>query len=461
MNMAGSRHILRLFVFPALFVVITACNTDDDILYAPEPILEINDFIWTNMDAYYFWTDLMPRNLNRQTEPDPKAYFDKLLYKPDDKWSFITNNAQALKNSLKGIESTFGHQYGLFQLTGSDQVFGIVQYVIADSPAARAGIKRGDLFYKINGIPLNTGNYASLLFGQTAYSLGFGRIDGEEIIDNNSSISLIAEEVQEYPVHYANTYQVEGHTVGYLMYNQFLSEFEDHLDSVFQTFNNEQITDLVLDLRYNPGGAASTAAYLASLVVPASAISSDQVFNTYLYNDLLTRYFLEEEGPESPRLIRKFADVPYNLDLQRIYILVSSSTASASELVINGLRPYMDVILIGPESTSGKYTGSITIEDREADHGWALQPIISKVANALGATDYGEGFPPDFIVVDDLTAPLGSLEEDMLAQAVALITGMQGPARISTSTVHESIVSAGMHPVQQRQRLWLDEDALD
>lgn len=450
------RRLLHLTAVSFLLACLFGCKKDKDLLYASEEVIEINNFIWENMLDLYLWTDLMPTNLDRRLEHDPVLYFNKLLYKTEDRWSIITKNAAELKSALEGIELTFGYQFKLFRLPDTDRIIGIMQFVLPDSPAARANIRRGDIFYKVDGIELNTNNYSSLLFRRLNYTLAFGEVQGNQVVDIGRTIALTAEVIQENPIHVNRIFEVEGQKIGYLMYNKFLSEFESGLDTTFAAFQSAMISDLILDLRYNPGGAATNATYLASLIAPQNVVAPAQVFTRYLYNENVTNYFLENGGEESPNLVSRFLDLENNLGLDRVYILVTSNTASASELVINGLKPYMDVILIGPENTSGKYAGSITVEDPAADHGWAMQPIVSKIANVTGESDYVDGFSPDYLTEDDLMNPLGVISEGMTAQALSLITGIPGPARIAHTESYQTLVSGGMLPVEERQKMWID-----
>jgi C-terminal processing protease CtpA/Prc len=161
-------------------------------------------------------------------------------------------------------------------------------------------------------------------------------------------------------------------------------------------------------------------------------------------------------------LIISFQDLSLQkspLDLQRFYILVTSNTASASELVINCLDPYMEVVVIGSENTTGKYVGSITYQAKNTDwDNWAVQPIVLKTANANGISDYSDGFAPEFTVEDDFDAELGSLNENMLATAVELITGVtiNEPARVSPSYFPKNTTT--IHPDQEvrKQVMHLD-----
>jgi hypothetical protein len=406
----------------------------EEIKPSPET-LAINDFIWENLNQYYLWEDNIPQNINRKQEFDSKAYFEKLLFKPTDRWSFITEDYDGLINSFKGIEESFGHNFKLFLLSGTSNVVGVVKYVIPDSPADVAGIKRGDLFYKVNGISLTANNYLELLFENSSYTLSFGTYNFEGQIEPVRDVPLTSVVISENPIYTSKTIDFEGYSIGYLAYNQFIADYNDSLIKVMNKFKTDGISDLVLDLRYNPGGSITTAILLSSMIAPASATQNNDVYSRLVWNEQINKYFLDMEGEESNNLISRFVTPEVSLDLQKVYVLVSSNTASASEMVINCLDPYMDVIVIGDENTSGKYAGSITLRAEDTDfENWAMQPIVLKTANVLGISDYDNGFSPEFIVEDDFNAELGTLEEDMLAKAVELITGISigEPARVAS-----------------------------
>ncbi len=439
-----------------LFLLFTSCNkNDDEASSLPEEIRTVNEFIWKNMNIYYLWSEQMPADVNPDQETDPKAFFEKLLYRPEDRWSFITDDYQGLIDMLKGINLTFGHHFQLYRVPDSDDIVGIVQYVTRNSPAMEAGIQRGDLFYKVDGITLNTGNYKDLLFNRDHYTLSFGEYIDGEIIDSEREITLTAIKMQENPVLLSKVLETGGHKIGYLAYTHFIPDFIDTLKAAFANFQSSGISDLVLDLRYNPGGTITNARDLSSMIAPQAVVGNNSILAKFIWNDALMNYFLEKEGEDSDNLVLKFETFSVNLDLNRLYILVSLSTASASELVINGLSPYMEIILIGPNHTSGKYTGSITLSEPEK-HNWAIQPIVLKSVNANGITDYRNGFMPDYIEKDNLYYPLGNPEEDMLAKAIELITGTVARKAVSGKKEFPGIpvISGGIRPVNDMQRMW-------
>jgi hypothetical protein len=195
------------------------------------------------------------------------------------------------------------------------------------------------------------------------------------------------------------------------------------------------------------------------MIAPKNVTDNNEIYSRLLWNDFINDYFLEEEGEESDNLISRFITPEVSLDLQKVYILVTSTTASASEMVINCLSPYMDVTIIGPENTTGKYVGSITVRAEETDYdNWAMQPIVLKTANVNGISDYSNGFAPEYLIKDDFNAALGTLEEDMLATAVELITGIaiSETSRLSTGYFPDNVTKIQPQEDLIKQRLTLD-----
>lgn len=448
---------IAFYLIPSLLIFLFSSCKDED-LKPSQGTLEINDFIWENMNEMYLWDDFIPQNIDITNEFDPNQYFEKLLFKPTDRWSFITDDHQSLINSLRGIDKTFGHNFKLFLLPGSNDVVGIVKYVVPDSPADIANISRGNVFYKVNGTTITSSNYRELLFEKDNYTLSFGEFNVEGQITHIEDKSLSSVVITENPILIHKTIDFEGDKIGYLSYSQFIVDFNDSLVNVFQEFKNDGISDLVLDLRYNPGGSINTAKLLSSMIAPSSVIQNNEVFSRLIWNEKVTDFIINDEGEESDNLVSKFITPEVNLNLDRIYILISSNSASASELVINSLNPFMDVILIGENNTTGKYVGSITISDEKGNHNWAMQPIVLKTANANGVTDYINGFAPDFIVKDDFDAELGTLAEDMLAKSIELITGkiVTEPARIASSAIPGNMHSIIIESDVKKQNMYFD-----
>jgi len=419
------RYLFLLVLFAGLFFN-QSCNK------VSEETKIITNWIWDAMNEVYLWADEIP-SYNPNKESDPEAFFNKLLY-VDDVWSWITDDYEALINSFNGIELSTGIYPQFGRLQNSDDVIMIVAYVNEGSPADLAGIERGDIVYAIDGVNMNIDNYLDLYYRETAVYSFADYISGS-IIPNGTDITLTVQVIDENPVLYDEIISFEGKKIGYLVYAQFTAGEADvwmnELNSVLLDFKAENVDDVVIDLRYNPGGSVDVAQAIASALAPQTVIDNREILMTLNWNDLMGDYLRQEFGSESEYLMVRFEDSNYNLGLSKVYFMTSNRSASACELLISGLEPWTDVIQIG-EYTYGKYTGSITIDDFEDPprHNWAMQPIVFKYANSQGYTDFKNGLTPDYEIDDNLleALPFGDLSDPLLAKAIELITGVS-PAK--------------------------------
>lgn len=429
-----------LILFLAAFTF-QSCQDNDDI--ASPPNLEIQDFIWKGMNQYYLWQEDVP-NLSddrfaTQTElnnflkgyPVPENLFDALrVDKSIDRFSWIVKDYLVLEQALGGISKNSGVDFGLVYKTGSNtEIFGYVRYIIPGSDAASKDIHRGDIFYGVNGTQLTVNNYQSLL-GTDNYTLNLADYNGGAVTANGKSVALTSTVLAENPIFINKVIASGTHKIGYLMYNGFYAEYDTQLNDAFATLKSAGITDLVLDLRYNGGGSVQTATRLASMI---TGQYTGQVFAKQQWNSKINDYF-ESNNPEQLKnnFTDKIGTTPINsLGLSKIYILTTKSTASASELVINGLAPHMEVIQIG-DITTGKNVGSVTLYDsptfgkekRNPNHRYAMQPIVLKIVNSDGFGDYFNGLNPKYLLKENLgnLGVLGEPSEPLLSTAIGKIT---------------------------------------
>jgi carboxyl-terminal processing protease len=417
--------------------------------------IRVNEWAWEEMNLYYLWTKQMPPK--KESVFAPKSYFSTLLYSSVDKWSYMTENYKQLVNSFKGIEKAMGYSLALYYKdAGNYDIVAYIEFVYPNTPASSAGLKRGDIIIEINGQTLNLDNYRNLLYNTDNQSIRLAKFIANEYQPVQNLISVAAEEILENPVVKDSVYQISGKTIGYLAYMGFITDFNSSLDSVFTRFKNAGIDDLILDFRYNPGGSLGAANYLCSSIAPASAVSKKSRLVNFNWNSDLQAY-IQSQGWYSSLYVNMIDTTFVNLNLPKVYILTTGGTASASELTIIGLKPYMNVVTIGT-TTHGKYTASITLPDQDSI--WALQPIVLKYSNSKGVSDFAAGFAPDHQVNDSFDFDLGDTRDPMISKAVGLITGNTTKSTVLNTgkDPKKYIISAGRNRVIQEGLLVVPDE---
>lgn len=428
--------LLNIRLLPLLSIILitfVSCEKDPPGSDLPEETLVLNNWIWEGMNEVYLWEAHIP-DLDPDAEPDSEAFFYKLLYE-DDRNSWIVDDYESLVAMFDGVETSTGMSVNPALYT-ENQVISFVEYVTPGSPAADSGIARGDIIYTIDGNILTQDNYFDLYY-QTTATFGFADWDGSAMHPNERKITLEAIELNQNPIVHSEVIDYQGQKIGYFVYTQFTTgtsgEWLDELNMVFGDFKSAGVSDVVVDLRYNPGGSLDLSAYMASTLAPVAVMQENDIFVDLVWNDLYNQYWqgadLDEDGqpdgPDSQQLRIFLPQSDLNLNLPTVYFLTTGNTASACESLMTGLYPYMNVVQIGT-TTYGKCYASITIDDWESPkrHNWAMQPIVIKYTNAEGFTDFVDGIDPDYIVEDNLlyAKPFGDLQDPLLAKALEEIT---------------------------------------
>ncbi|WP_226331978.1 S41 family peptidase [Echinicola marina] len=437
----------RVLTFLILFIsfFITSCkdtedpsdpNDDDNV---ENPNVSINNWIQANMDYWYYWHASM--NTPTSEEADPEVYFDHLLVS-QDRFSIIYPNYQELLSALEGTSKEAGYEFTLFRESESNNnVLAVVLYVKKGSPAEAAGIQRDDVIVGINNTQITLNNYQELLGAvEEAHSLNIYRYDNdaETYLPMETPLEVSTTMFSENPLFMDSVYTIADKKIGYLVYNFFApgdnTEYNQELDEVFADFKAKGINEFILDLRYNGGGYVSSAVNLASLIAPNT--TENDVFSKTEYNSNVQPDYIELYGEASlsNRFKNKSQNIGSILSANTIYVIATGSTASSSELIINGLKPFMNVVIVG-ETTYGKNVGSIPIEDEEnEDNDYGMLPIVSKSFNSQGQSDYGEGFTPN-IPINEFAfrlLPFGDTNEVLLKGAIEQITGISSGDRLKT-----------------------------
>jgi len=427
------KKIFPFFIGTSLVIalgLLASCTKDE---VKPGEFDYVNSWIQDNMKEAYYWTDRIPASPNKALSPD--KFFESLLTKPDDRFSWIQDNYQELLNSLQGVTKEAGYEFALYRASSTNNnVLAQILYIKKGSPAEIAGLNRGDVIDQINNAQITVDNYQTLLqaIGEP-HSITYRPYNfPTNTVGASKTISLTTVEYAENPNFLDKVITLNNRKIGYYVYNLFSTgptatstQYNDEMDAVFARFKAAGITDLVLDLRFNSGGAETATVNLASLI--GKGVDASKVFAKRQYNSTLTAQILNDPRYGSEFLLTRFKSKSQNvgsmLRNNRVYVLTGTRSASASELLINGLRPFMDVYLIGA-TTAGKNVGSTTIyKANDPKNKWGMQPIIVKSFNSLDQSDYGNGFTPNIVDADNgAQLPLGDTGEKLLSLAIQNIT---------------------------------------
>lgn len=359
--------------------------------------LWVRDALTTN----YYWYRFLPTNLNAASFSSPEAYLEAARYKPIDNFSYIASAAasNALFNDSQFIGYGFGQQFTSTELR--------VLQVYDASPALEAGLERGDRITQVNGQSVA----AMIAAGTIGNAFGASEIGvaSDIVFEKPSGERRTARMVKRLvtipTVSLTRIIDVDGRKVGYLFFRNFVRPSEAALNDAFAALRAAGATELVLDLRYNTGGLVDIAVHLGSLI--GGSRTDGQVMINWDYNDKL-----------APRLNRstRFTNPEQALNLSRLVVITTRTSASASELVINSLRPYMPVAIIG-DTTYGKPVGQsgFTACDKVL---WAVTFSLKNVNNE---GDFFDGIAPNCAAADDSTHQLGDAAEASLAEALTFI----------------------------------------
>ena len=371
---------------------------------SPSSCSTVSQNLWVRdqLNTYYYWYQFMPPGVSPVSFNSPEAYLEAVRYRPiDNTFSFI---ADAASNDAFYSDSQF-IGYGFGNQTTENEIR--VLQVYADSPASEAGLSRGDRIIAVNGRTVN----AMVADGTIGAAFGAAEIgvattiEWETLDGERRSARMVKRLVTIPTVSLTSVVDLDGRKVGYLFFRNFVYPSIEALDDAFAALKEAGATELVLDLRYNGGGLVDVAVHLGSLI--GGARTGGQVMLNYVHNDRI--------GPQKDKALR-FASPEQALNLQRLVVITTRSSASASELVINSLRPYIPVTVIG-DTTYGKPVGQYGLRFCSK----VLYPVAFSIKNVNFEGDFFDGIAPDCTAGDDYTHQLGDSAEASLAEALTFI----------------------------------------
>jgi carboxyl-terminal processing protease len=395
-----------------LSVYLISCKKDDA---APPPnpgqpsvADKLKDSVLLYAKDIYLWYNNIPQNFNARSHEDANAIMEAIrpysteagFTKPVDRWSFAVTKAE-WDGVSSGISGDFG--MGVFFFTNSDLR---VSYVERESPAGKAGIRRGWRIKAINGstniTPSNANAIVAAVYQSSSSSFTFTKPGGGDV-----NLTLNAAGYKEHPIFLDSVYTSGSKKTGYLVFNSFLgdtTEIYNEFTRVFNRFGSQGVQDVIIDLRYNGGGYVSVQNVLANWLAPNTA--NGGVMEVQEYNDKYSTF------NETIKYQKKGS-----LNLSRLFVIVSQQTASASELLINSLKPYMNVQLVGPSATHGKPVGFFPIPVGD----WYIFPVSFRTVNKNGDGNYFDGIALDHQVGDGLDKDWGDVNESCLGTVLSFI----------------------------------------
>ena len=356
----------------------------------------LNVAFYDLMQEWYLWYDQIPE-VNPDSFSNPQSMLEAIRYK-EDIYSYITTFQAFSQYYEQGAYIGYGFSY---RWDDTDSLR--ITFVFEDSPLAEENIERGWVITKIDGNEIQPADNINGLLGKD--EIGVEHTFEFSKKDSTVTATFAKKQISMNTVLMDTVLQANDKDVGYFVLKSFINKTPDELQTVFEDFASKNIDELVVDLRYNGGGTLEGCRILGEYILNDKDVG--KTFVKISHNDKQTGEDTTHVFSEDPLSI--------SLGLDRVYFITTQATASASEALINGLDPYLDVKLIG-QTTYGKPVGMYAFTDNNQQY--AFVPVCFELENAEGIADYYEGLPVDVASADDITEPFGSSQENSLYQAL-------------------------------------------
>ncbi len=380
----------KILLFAGLLAMYS-CEKDDS-------KINVNKEVYNLMKDWYYWYDQLPE-VNPNAYPDPKKLVEAIRVNPPDRWSYVTTKQEyeAYYKQSEYIGFGFGSAF-----TQDSRLF--ITFVFKSSQLYAAGIRRGWEIQSIDGQTPTPSNFSELL-GPPEVGIAktfILRSPTGQVVEQ----TFVKSSIDMNSVLMDTIYNFNGEKVGYFVLKSFVEKTADELETVFQKFKNENIHELICDLRYNQGGLVGVSKILGSLLY--SVNDTNTVFGNYVHNN--------KKSEKNSTIY--FTPKANALSLSQVLFITTESTASASELVINALKPYLNVTLIGSR-THGKPVGMYSFSFTDPSIDWLIVPICFTIRNANNEGDYYDGIQVNIEADDDIFTPFGETSEGSLNAALS------------------------------------------
>lgn len=429
---------------------LTNCRKKDAISkYIPaDSIGLINQWILDSMQRYSYWTGEIPNDPDYSKTPD--VFFNSIR-SSHDRFSWISNGSSIPQPSNSWF--TYGFHYAFAQAPGYDNYIGVITFVNKNGGADRAGLQRGSYFMQVNGMTVSQSNLDAVnqqLRSGISCRLTTAKYENGSW-KSDTAVNIPAIFNTENVITYTRSFTANGKTTGYIYYSSFDERYDNSLLGAFEKLKAAGASELILDLRYNAGGSVASSAKLAGLVASTlGAADTYVILSGNRYEGTRVRSLQQVLNTSGNVYGQQYADLQSSqLSLRRVFILTTAATASAAELVVNSLKPYLPVIQIG-QTTTGKDEAGFVITDTRSPRRvfWTLEPIAYKLFNRNNEGNYAAGLTPSYIIDEMAELPLtdaGTPADPLVKQTLQLIYGSTLPAtftnlRRSHTPVHPRMV---------------------
>lgn len=446
--------IKYLFYITTGVLSLSSCGEDRSGEYYAR--IEEDRWIEEKMKDIYLWYHDIP-----ETELDyfaiPKDFFPTLLSKKaqemkGDKYSYIETAENSTATRYINQESSYGFDFILYKdpFGKTNNNYARVLFVLPNSPASEAGLKRGDWISGVNNEVLTNDNYGYLYRGEqrrfATARIGINTDETRYWINTDTLTLPASRPVEDNPFYVDTIYQEGSKRIAYLMYNRFATGpgntenetvYNDQMIRVLSQFQSTGFDELILDFRYNTGGYLSCSQLMASILAPSDALG--KAFCKLIYNNKHA-----SDNYELP-----FSTQPsggLNLNLKRMYVIVSNLTTFAPEVLINSLTPFMgtdNIILVGTK-TNGQ---NVALQKITTPYNFTLFPVVANVNNAEDYGNFYNGLSPskehtlDETQFYDSLYALGNTKEKMLYNTIELIkTGTMPDVKLDKPSTQPQLI---------------------
>lgn len=401
----------RLIYGTVISLTLMACGEDRSGEYYA--LIASKTWIYETMQQNYLFYEDIPAEESLDFFQTPENFLKNAASSRDQKNGTLFSHIDSV-NVSRALSSspTFGYEAALIR-TGSGDYAIRVLYTQPGSPAEEAGLKRGDWIIAANNKKIGSGDYSKYVSAPTqSYTFTLGNYNGEGFDTLGVTEIPAPRYIEETNLMKTSFITAGNRTAAYILYNSFGADDTETLQNMFVEIAARQPNDIILDLRYNPGGYVSTSQLLSTLLAPQNAMG--QTFLNMTYNDKIAK---TESYLFEPSLIPGGTPLAY----ENLYIITSNNTASASEIVINCLRPYLkERLLQVGTATFGKNVAQSLFTDEQSPQ-LELWLTTAYLSNAEGFLDYFDnGLQPDYELAENYAGELGELgtAEDMLLAPV-------------------------------------------